>query len=667
MRMGIITNTLVIVPVSVLRSWENESHAIIKNKCAPNVLISVVSSDVSRDRRIRILREAMMCTRSNPTLIITTYGLIGGDYAMDFRCEGHPWNYVILDEGHKIKNTSTKVAKNCRYICNDDSTRRLLLTGTPIMNNLKGMYRLLMMTFIANFLMTEYLRCAELWALFDWCTTGKVLGSIKRFQSRFGVPIENGRQRNADKRMLQISERANADLQELLRPHFLQRMKTELGSKLPRKEEFVVWTHLSPKQRRLYETYVSGEHVASVLAGDVTSPLEAVTWLKKLCGHPLLVEYSAANIQVEIEKSDPVALLNNSAKLNVLATLMKHLSTDGHRTLIFSQSTKTLDIIQRVLQDITISRIDGSTKEKDRQRLVDEFNAPASNVNAMLVSTKAGGLGLTLTGADRAIIFDPSWNPAEDSQAVDRCYRIGQQRDVQVFRLITSGTVEEKMYEKQVYKDSIRRTVVTSSGNLTARFFDRQELSQLFKLAPAWECEVLQKLGVVHSTVRSGPLLSHPGVVGISSHDNIFENGMEVAIQKEDGPFVGTPAKKFLGRSQRALQGTAIAIKDAHLICTFSISDDKENLPIDIDDDSSVDGNTGGGKSNAIIDMSVPSDVENTAPSKLEETQIMINQNDDLGAMSLLLDMLETKSLLGMDKIKLHKQIANLSHNLEWL
>jgi SNF2 family DNA or RNA helicase len=141
MRMGIITNTLVIVPVSVLRSWENESHAIIKNKCVPNVQISVVSSDVSRDRRVRILQEAMMCTRSNPTLIITTYGLIGGDYAMDFRCEGHPWNYVILDEGHKIKNTSTKVAKNCRYICNDDSTRRLLLTGTPIMNNLKGMCR----------------------------------------------------------------------------------------------------------------------------------------------------------------------------------------------------------------------------------------------------------------------------------------------------------------------------------------------------------------------------------------------------------------------------------------------------------------------------------------------------------------------------------------------
>lgn len=142
--------------------------------------------------------------------------------------------------------------------------------------------------------------------------------------------------------------------------------------------------------------------------------------------------------------------------------------------MVFSQSTKTLDIIERVLEGVNLSRIDGSTKEKDRQRFVDDFNSPSSTVDVMLVSTKAGGLGLTLTGASRAIIFDPSWNPAEDSQAVDRCYRIGQLREVQVFRLIASGTVEEKMYEKQVHKDGIRRAVVTSSGNSTARFFDRQ-------------------------------------------------------------------------------------------------------------------------------------------------------------------------------------------------
>jgi SNF2 family DNA or RNA helicase len=131
--------------------------------------------------------------------------------------------------------------------------------------------------------------------------------------------------------MLRFANKATDDLKILLRPHFLQRMKTELGDKLPGKQEFVVWTHLSPMQRQLYEEYVSGEHVASVLAGEVTSPLEAVTWLKKLCGHPLLVEFSAATIQREIANIDPEVLLNNSSKMCVLATLISHLSAGGHR------------------------------------------------------------------------------------------------------------------------------------------------------------------------------------------------------------------------------------------------------------------------------------------------------------------------------------------------
>lgn len=129
MRAGTISNALVVVPVSVLRMWEKEAHTVIKRNCVRNIQITVVSSDLSRERRSRILREALRCTSKNPSLIITTYGLIGGAYSADFRLEGHYWGYVILDEGHKIKNASTKVAKNCRYICLNDNTRRLLLTG----------------------------------------------------------------------------------------------------------------------------------------------------------------------------------------------------------------------------------------------------------------------------------------------------------------------------------------------------------------------------------------------------------------------------------------------------------------------------------------------------------------------------------------------------------
>ncbi len=165
-----------------------------------------------------------------------------------------------------------------------------------------------------------------------------------------------------------------------------------------------------------------------MLNGEKKSPLEAITYLKKLCGHPTLVSKrftgDTNDIQGNLENTSVEELLQQSQKLQALSALIAALTKAGHRVLIFSQSTRMLDIIQRVLRKVArMSRIDGSTKERDRQRLVDDFNNPKSNYCCMLLSTKAGGLGLTLTGADRAIIYDPSWNPAEDSQAVDRCYR----------------------------------------------------------------------------------------------------------------------------------------------------------------------------------------------------------------------------------------------------
>ena len=248
--------------------------------------------------------------------------------------------------------------------------------------------------------------------------------------------------------MIRIGEKANLKLQQKLKPYLLQRLKVDfLADKLPKKQDFVVWTQLSKKQRSMYSSYVESvdSAVANVLTGVTTSPLEAVTWLKKLCGHPILVKKGQHLSKKSFENMEPNELKRDSSKLKVLEKLVERLSNLGHRTLIFSQSTKMLDIIERVLHRFLISRIDGSTKEKDRQRRVDLFNNPHSDVEIMLLSTKATGVGLTLTGADRAIIYDPSWNPAEDSQAVDRCYRIGQTKEVAVFRLITAGSVEEKV------------------------------------------------------------------------------------------------------------------------------------------------------------------------------------------------------------------------------
>jgi DNA excision repair protein ERCC-6 len=305
-----------------------------------------------------------------------------------------------------------------------------------------------------------------------------------RFKNYFATPIEEARSADATSHVMRIGEKANSELQEKLRPYFLQRLKIDfLADKLPKKRDFVIWTHLSKRQRSLYSEYVdSGDSaVADVLSGISTSPLEAVTWLKKLCGHPILVEQNRHESFESLDAMDPEELKTQSSKLQVLDALIERLRRKGHRTLVFSQSTKMLDIIERVLQRVKLARIDGSTKERDRQRFVDMFNSDHTDIEVMLLSTKAAGIGLTLTGADRAIIYDPSWNPAEDSQAVDRCYRIGQTKEVAVFRFITAGSVEEKVRIAGVFVLTSRDTsqVVALPLRCTRNRCIRMDLGEL--------------------------------------------------------------------------------------------------------------------------------------------------------------------------------------------
>lgn len=300
----------------------------------------------------------------------------------------------------------------------------------------------------------------ELWSLFDWSTSGQVLGDLRSFTKNVSKPIEAARDKYASEGDVQLGARVNTELQMRIKPYFLQRKKIDfLADKLPSKTELVVWTHLSSIQRSKYAKYVDSGFVKNILTGELGSPLEAITWLKKLCGHPsLAINKQEGSSSHERQDSDSRDEEQQSGKLEVLVSLMNLFRKNGHRALIFSQSTRMLNIIEDTLQGVNLSRIDGSTREKERQRLVDDFNSGTGSVDAMLLTTKAAGIGLTLVGADRVVVYDPSWTPAEDAQAVDRCYRIGQTKPVQVFRLITAGTVEEKMYEKQVHKDGIRRT-----------------------------------------------------------------------------------------------------------------------------------------------------------------------------------------------------------------
>jgi hypothetical protein len=471
---------------------------------------------------------------------------------------------------------------------------------------------------------------------------------------------------------------ANNALQERLRPHYLQRLKKDfMQNELPEKTELVVWTHISTKQRNDYERYLRGDQVLDVLRGKVKSPLEAITWLKKLCGHPLLVEIPTSgqyDRSIHVDSRKIQDLLAESAKLQVIVSLLEQLRKKGHKTLIFSQSTRMLDILDHVLYKFRLSRIDGSTKGKDRQSLVDAFNDEDSEFDAMLLSTKATGLGLTLTGADRVIVYDPSWNPAEDAQAIDRAYRIGQRQAVTVYRLISAGTVEEKMYEKQVHKDGIRRAVTTSAGNATERFFDKKDLRRLFELGEAGKCDVLEKIHQANqrkglgSKSKSSFLKSHPGVVGVSSHDDIY-----LVTEKSAQEEIGTP---FGGTAISAAKSPEVLGKAARVLAKgrrleYSTIDSKENLT----DNASATTKRGGSTLDNAINVDVNSDKDGDAvPTKAEIETLLATvdtlreRGDDISAMSILVELMKKKSAVkGDQKLQMHKGLAELGRSLGWL
>ena len=670
MRAKTIRNALIICPVSVIRTWEREGDTILRQSCVPKINICVVSSDVKKHRRTHILQDALHCSKKRPHLVITSYGLVSNS-PLDFVSQeqgmgvGGAWDYVVVDEGHKMKNPNTQVSKACRRICkgrsgDDSKTRRLLLTGTPIQNNLK-----------------------ELWALFDFATSGRLLGPLRRFQNRYGDPIEAGRMKNATEWTIRTAENANKELQAKLRPHFLQRLKSsEFKEMLPTKRELVVFTHLSEKQRTKYDQFLAGGMVASILTGETASPLEAITWLKKLCDHPYLVDKTGHSSICELGRS---RLVEDSAKLHVLHDLLLRLNQSGHRTLVFSQSTKMLDIIQRVMsQKLTLSRIDGQTKEKDRQRSVDAFNTDGSNIDCMLLSTKAAGIGLTLTGADRAIIISPSWNPAEDAQAVDRCFRIGQKKNVTVYRFITAGSVEEAMYRKVVHKDGIRQTVIGAGGSATERHFDKDDLRKVFTLGPPGECEMLSMItrkagGAKNAVGASGKpsfLVSHPGVVGLSSHDKLYTNSVIEIDNEPETPFAGTPLRKqskAVGRAQRALAANSNTRTKLDFGGMIDEDSPAPNKPIDLSserkplarisnkerDEKKISASTSEKKSsNEALDI--------TFALRDVDTLLDSGRNDE-DAMSKLLDLLESGTVNSPEKLSLHKKIATTATKLGWL
>lgn len=463
-------HTLLVMPTSLIKNWVREFA-----KWTPGMRVKEFhgANKAERNRNLeRIQRRG--------GIIITTYQMLINNYEQlgSYDQREFKWDYVILDEAHKIKTSSTKTAKSAHTI---PAKHRVLLTGTPVQNNLR-----------------------EMWALFDFACQGSLLGTSKTFKTEYENPITRAREKDATPGEKALGLRISQNLMDIIKPYFLRRTKADVQHKkqkreegykdeedqenkcpnagkgvempsLTRKNDLIVWTYLSSVQEDIYNQFISLDHIKQLLMTN-RSPLAELTVLKKLCDHPRLLSNRAVtqlgleqgsvsdaihpdeeteSAVSQIDKISDDTLVAESGKLQFLVSLMECLREEGHRTLIFSQSRKMLDIMERVLRNrnFRLLRLDGTvTQLTEREKRIMLFQTD-KRYTIFLLTTQVGGVGITLTAANRVVIFDPSWNPATDAQAVDRAYRIGQTENVIIYRLITCGTVEERIYRRQVNKN----------------------------------------------------------------------------------------------------------------------------------------------------------------------------------------------------------------------
>ncbi|XP_059143417.1 DNA excision repair protein ERCC-6-like [Physella acuta] len=544
--MNKIKTVMIVVPLSVMPNWLNEF-----NKWTPGINVVQFHGGSKKERE-----RALAKVRTRGGVLMTTYGLVITTKETFSERHGQEfiWDYVILDEGHKIKNP-TKTSKSVHQI---PARHRIILTGTPVQNNLK-----------------------ELWSLFDYVHQGSLLGTVRTFKMEFETPIIRARERDATAVEKKLGQEMAETLKGIIKPYFLRRTKAEVQDardsntdpsclKMPnmtRKNDLVLWLHLTETQQKIYQDFTSLDHVKELLMTK-KSPLVALTVLKKICDHPRLLS-SRACLQLGLDgedfdeeelenpesyecaatKLDKISddiLINESGKMQILVELLDTFKSEGRQTLVFSQSRKLLNIIQKVITNRghKVARLDGTiTQLTERDEIVKKFQRDPS-YSVFLLTIQVGGVGLTITAADRVIIYDPNWNPATDAQAVDRVYRIGQQKNVVVYRLITCGTVEEKIYRRQVFKDSITRQTTGNSKN-PYRYFTKMELRELFTLDDPKFSKTQRQLQDLHSDQRQSDTaldehiayLHSLDIFGISDHDLMFKQ-TDVRDDEEDDVIV---------------------------------------------------------------------------------------------------------------------------------
>ncbi|KAL7392137.1 hypothetical protein ABVT39_019953 [Epinephelus coioides] len=554
---------LIVAPLSVLYNWKEELDTWGHFQC-------VVVHGLKKEEELARIRKGRI------EIALTTYETLR--LCLD-QFNNIDWSAVIVDEAHKIKNPNSQITQAMKNLT---CKIRVGLTGTILQNNLE-----------------------ELWCVMDWAIPG-CLGNIGHFKNKFSDPIEHGQKHSATKRALATGRKTVRALVRKISHLFLRRTKALIREQLPKKDDRVVYCTLTDFQRSVYQTVLDSDDVMLLLRSSEKCDCQSgktrgsccyqrnskgakiktlyfsyMTILRKVANHVALLQSTAGTSKMQERyvaaicaevfqkfpdfmqrcKDEAFEALSDpmySGKMKVLQKLLKYYLQRRDKVLLFSLSTKLLNVLESycMAEGLDYSRLDGNTKSKERVQIVKEFNN-SSHINLCLVSTLAGGLGLNFVGANVVVLFDPTWNPASDLQAIDRAYRIGQCRDVTVLRLISLGTVEEVIYLRQVYKQQLQSSVVGKES--ARRYFEAVNgvykgelfgLRNLFRLQTQGTCltrKILEREGQVEAGVMTSS--THTG----EEKEEEETKGVSAPGDSADGPAPKEPAKECRDASKMAI------------------------------------------------------------------------------------------------------------------
>ncbi|KAH3680777.1 hypothetical protein WICMUC_000128 [Wickerhamomyces mucosus] len=468
-----IDKAIVVCPSSLVRNWANELVKWLGEGSVTPLAIdgkSTKSNEVASAIQQWSLAKGRNVVR--PVLIISYETLRRN---VD-NLRGAEIGLLLADEGHRLKNgdslTFTALdGLNCK--------RRVILSGTPIQNDL-----------------------SEYFALLNFANPG-LLGTRNDFRKNFEIPILKGRDADSDDKEVKKGEEKLQLLSNIVSKFIIRRTNDILSKYLPCKYEHVIFVRLSDMQKKLYQHFITSPDIKKLLRGVGSQPLKAIGLLKKLCNHPDLL-----NFQEEFEGAGdliPDDYVNSitgggrnrevqtwhSGKFQILERFLAKIRKESDdKIVLISNYTQTLDLIEKMCRYNRYGslRLDGTMNINKRQKLVDRFNDPESPEFIFLLSSKAGGCGINLIGANRLILIDPDWNPASDQQALARVWRDGQKKDCFIYRFITTGSIEEKIFQRQSMKMSLSSCVVDEKEDVE-RLFSTDNLRQLFEFNQNTVCD----------------------------------------------------------------------------------------------------------------------------------------------------------------------------------